>query len=51
MRIAVIDARGRLQKVFEGKDWTSAELAAEIVKGTNRDPELSQIHWVDVHGQ
>lgn len=33
MRTAVIDASGRLQKVFEGKDWTSAELAAEIVKG------------------
>ncbi len=33
MRTAVIDANGRLQKVFEGKDWTSAELAAEIVKG------------------
>jgi len=32
MRTAVIDANGRLQKVFEGKDWTSAELAAEIVK-------------------
>ncbi|HZR20840.1 MAG TPA: SCO family protein [Verrucomicrobiae bacterium] len=32
MRTAVIDAHGRLQKVFEGKDWTSAELAAELVK-------------------
>jgi protein SCO1/2 len=32
MRTVVIDANGRLQKVFEGKDWTSAELAAEIVK-------------------
>jgi protein SCO1/2 len=32
MRTAVIDANGRLQRVFEGKDWTSAELAAEIVK-------------------
>ena len=32
MRTAVIDRNGRLQKVFEGKDWTSAELAAEMVK-------------------
>jgi protein SCO1 len=32
MRTAVIDANGRLQRVFEGKDWTSAELAAELVK-------------------
>lgn len=32
MRTAVIDARGRLQRVFEGKDWTSADLVAEIVK-------------------
>lgn len=34
MRTAVINANGRLQKVFEGKDWTSAELAAEILKAT-----------------
>jgi protein SCO1/2 len=32
MRAAVIDSNGRLQKVFEGKDWTSAEMVAEIVK-------------------
>jgi protein SCO1/2 len=32
MRTAVIDANGRLQRVFEGKDWTSAELVAEMVK-------------------
>jgi protein SCO1/2 len=32
MRTAVIDANGRLQRVFEGKDWNSAELIAEIVK-------------------
>jgi len=36
MRTAVIDAHGRLQKVFEGKDWTSAELAAEIVQAAKR---------------
>jgi protein SCO1/2 len=32
MRTAVIDAHGNLQRVFEGKDWTSAELVAEVVK-------------------
>jgi len=32
MRTAIIDASGRLQRVFEGKDWNSAELAAEMVK-------------------
>lgn len=32
MRTVVIDANGRLERVFEGKDWTSAELVAEIVK-------------------
>lgn len=32
MRTAVIDANGNLQKVFEGKDWSSADLVAEIVK-------------------
>jgi len=34
MRTAVIDTDGRLQHVFEGKDWTSAELVAELVKAT-----------------
>jgi protein SCO1/2 len=32
MRTAVIDANGKLQRVFEGKDWNSAELTAEMVK-------------------
>lgn len=32
MRIAVIDASGRFQKLFEGKDWTSNDLVAEMVK-------------------
>jgi protein SCO1 len=32
MRTAVVNAEGRLQRVLEGKDWTSAELAAEMVK-------------------
>lgn len=34
MRTVIIDANGRLQRVFEGKDWNSAELAAEIVKAS-----------------
>jgi protein SCO1/2 len=32
MRTAVIDANGRFQKLFEGKDWTSADLVAEMVR-------------------
>ena len=32
MRTVVVDAKGHLQKVFEGKDWTSADLVAEIIK-------------------
>jgi protein SCO1 len=32
MRTVVVDSNGRLAKVFEGKDWTSAELTAEIVR-------------------
>jgi protein SCO1/2 len=35
MRTAVIDAKGRLQRVFEGKDWTSADLVAELTKAAN----------------
>jgi protein SCO1 len=36
MRTAVIDANGKFQKLFEGKDWTSADLVAEMVKAANR---------------
>jgi protein SCO1/2 len=32
MRTAVIDSNGRLQRVFEGKDWTSVDLVTELVK-------------------
>ena len=35
MRTAVIDANGRLQHVFEGKDWTAADLSAELVKAAH----------------
>jgi protein SCO1/2 len=30
LRTVVVDATGRVQKVFEGNTWTSAELAAEM---------------------
>ena len=36
MRTAVIDAKGRLQTLFEGKDWTSSELVAEITKAAKQ---------------
>lgn len=32
LRTAVIDANGRLQKVFTGNDWTPDEVAAELLK-------------------
>ena len=32
MRTAVIGANGRFQKLFEGKDWTSTDLVAEMLK-------------------
>jgi protein SCO1/2 len=32
LRTIVIDASGRVQKVFEGNTWTAEELAAELVK-------------------
>jgi protein SCO1/2 len=32
LRTAVFDARGRLQKVFTGNEWTVDEFAAEMVK-------------------
>jgi protein SCO1/2 len=40
LRTAVIDTNGRLQKVFEGGNWTSAELAAELVKAAGKGDEL-----------
>jgi protein SCO1/2 len=36
MRTAVIDSKGRLQKLFEGKNWTAADLASEMVKAANQ---------------
>lgn len=32
LRTVVIDAAGRIQKIFVGNEWTSDELAAEMVK-------------------
>jgi protein SCO1/2 len=32
LRTVVIDRDGRIQKIFKGGDWTSAELCAELVK-------------------
>src|SRR6266850_3993020 len=33
LRTAVIDASGRVQKVFQGNNWTTEEMVAEMVKG------------------
>jgi len=36
LRTAVIDAGGRVQKVFEGNNWTNDELEAEMVRAAGR---------------
>ncbi|MEY2428648.1 MAG: hypothetical protein QOJ40_1533 [Verrucomicrobiota bacterium] len=36
LRTAVVDAAGRVQKIFEGNKWTSEELVAEMVKGAGK---------------
>ena len=36
LRTIVIDASGRVQKVFEGNKWTSDELVEEMVKAAAR---------------
>jgi protein SCO1/2 len=33
LRTAVIDASGKVQKVFQGNNWTTEEMVAEMVKG------------------
>jgi len=33
LRTAVIDASGKVQKVFQGNNWTTEEMAAEMAKG------------------
>jgi protein SCO1/2 len=33
LRTAVIDASGKVQHIFEGNNWTGAELAAELKRG------------------
>ncbi len=37
LRTAVIDANGRLQKLFTGNQWTSDDLVAEITKAAGND--------------
>lgn len=37
-RTAVIDANGRLQKVFTGNDWSPDELVQELIKACNPKP-------------
>ena len=32
----MVDASGRVQKIFEGNKWTSQELVAEMLKGRRR---------------
>jgi protein SCO1/2 len=36
LRTAVIDASGRVQKIYQGNEWTGAELVAEMVKAAGR---------------
>jgi protein SCO1/2 len=40
LRTAVMDASGRVQKVFEGNQWTSDELVAELVKAASERQKL-----------
>jgi protein SCO1/2 len=36
LRTVVIDASGRVQKIFSGNEWTSAELVAEMVQAAGK---------------
>jgi len=36
LRTVVIDPEGRVQKIFQGGNWTSAELTAEVVKAAGK---------------
>jgi len=36
LRTAVIDASGKVQKVFQGNNWTTEEMVAEMVKGMGK---------------
>jgi protein SCO1 len=36
LRTAVIDASGKVQKVFQGNNWTTEEMLAEMVKGMGK---------------
>jgi hypothetical protein len=34
LRTVVLDASGRVQKIFQGNTWTTDEMVAEIVKAS-----------------
>jgi protein SCO1/2 len=36
LRTVVVDAAGKVQKIFQGNQWTSAELVAEMVQAAGR---------------
>ena len=38
LRTVIVDTRGRVQKIIQGKDWTVDELVAEIVKAAQVKP-------------
>jgi protein SCO1 len=38
LRTVVVDARGRVQKIFNGNKWTTDELVAELVKAGTAKP-------------
>jgi len=38
LRTVVVDARGRVQKIIEGNEWTSDQLVAELVKAAAVKP-------------
>jgi protein SCO1 len=42
LRTAVVDAAGRVQKIFQGNTWTSDELVAEMVKAAGWTQHPSQ---------
>ena len=35
LRAVVVDASGRVARIFTGNQWTSDELAAELIKASN----------------
>lgn len=43
LRAAVIDASGRVQKIFAGNGWTPDELVAEMIKAANAGPSRNAL--------